>query len=163
MRTTAVPYQCGQAMKTGLNTLYFMQENKGRFRTVLLAGVQRPHKTAIHSRRSGTLTLHRKNEWLLKRTIRKSKGKNTSHGFARARTVRMFHAAAAFPATCHKGNDAGMKAISRLVCMEAQESLRFDRKSWMLLTRKSRSILSAKRERRKRNRMVAGSVPPMRK
>lgn len=87
----------------------------------------------------------------------------TSHGFARVRTVRMFHAATTFPATDHKGNDAGMKAISRLVCMEAQESLRFDRKGGMLLTRKSRSVLSAKRERRKRNRMVAGSLPPMRK
>ena len=71
MRHRAGPYQCGQAMKIGLNTLYFVQENKGRFRTILLAGVQRPHKTAIHSRRSGTLTLHRKNEWLLKSTIQK--------------------------------------------------------------------------------------------
>ena len=76
MQGQAGPYQCGQAMKIGLNTLYFVQENKGRFRTVLLAGVQRPHKMAIRSHRSGTLTLHRKNEWLLKSTIQKSEGKH---------------------------------------------------------------------------------------
>ena len=71
MQEQAVPYQCGHAMKIGLNTLYFVQENKGRFRTILLAGVERPHKMAIHGHRSGTLTLHRKNEWLLKRAIQK--------------------------------------------------------------------------------------------
>lgn len=73
MRHRAGPYQCGQAMKIGLNTL-FAQE-KGRFWTILLAGVQRPHQMAIYSHRSGTLTLHRKNEWLRKRTIQKSTGK----------------------------------------------------------------------------------------
>lgn len=73
MRHRAGPYQCGQAMKIGLNTL-FAQE-KGRFWTILLAGVQRPHQMAIHSHRSGTLTLHRKNEWLRKRTIQESTGK----------------------------------------------------------------------------------------
>lgn len=92
----------------------------------------------------------------------KSKVENTLHGFARARTVRIFHVAVTYPETGHKGNDADMKAISRMVCMEAQESLRFDRKSWMLLARKNQSVLSSKRERRKRNRIAAGSVPPMR-